>query len=75
MLEEATVDREFDPVIREARADPENRTVSGPSSGWVLPGIGSKVHTLDVNTQGGYRAVKHDVPHLRESDHGRIINI
>ena len=32
-------------------------------------------YTLDVNVTGSYRAVKHAAPHLRESDHGRIINI
>lgn len=31
--------------------------------------------TLDVNVTGGYRTVKHAAPHLRESDHGRIVNI
>ena len=32
-------------------------------------------HTLDVNISGSYRTVKHAAPYLRESDHGRIINI
>ena len=31
--------------------------------------------TLDVNVSGSYRTVKHAAPYLRESDHGRIINI
>lgn len=31
--------------------------------------------TLDVNVSGGYRTVKYASPYLRESDHGRIVNI
>lgn len=31
--------------------------------------------TLDVNVSGYYRTVKYAGPHLRESDHGRIVNI
>lgn len=31
--------------------------------------------TMDVNVSGCYRTVKHAGPHLRESEHGRIVNI
>ena len=52
-----------------------NAGVPGPTSPIEETGIDEWEHVLDVNLLGQVRTVKAAVPHLRESDAGRIINI
>lgn len=52
-----------------------NAGIAGPVQPFDRIDDGDFSHTLDVNTTGVWRCVKHAGPHLRESDRGSIVNI
>lgn len=52
-----------------------NAGVAGPVQPFDHIDDGEFSHTLDVNTTGVWRCVKHATPHLRESDRASIVTI
>ncbi|MFB6118045.1 SDR family NAD(P)-dependent oxidoreductase [Halosegnis sp.] len=52
-----------------------NAGIAGPTAPVEEVTVSDWQQTMDVNATGPFRCVKHAAPHLRASDHGRIINI
>lgn len=52
-----------------------NAGIAGPTAPVEEIAESDWERTMDVNVSGCYRTVKHAGPHLRASEHGRIVNI
>ncbi|QLD85874.1 SDR family oxidoreductase [Natronomonas halophila] len=52
-----------------------NAGIAGPTAPVEDVSVDEWEHTMDVNVTGILRCVKHASPHLRESDHGSVVNI